>query len=171
MNEKAGAVRLMLFDVDGVMTDGGLYYTDSGEEIKVFNTLDGLGIKMLRDSGVRVGIITGRTSRIVEQRARHLGIDYVFQGVHDKLAAFVTVQQQAGVDAAQCGFMGDDLVDLPVLRRAGLAVAVPEAPELVRSHVHYVTGQPGGRGAVREVCELIMRAQGTLDAALAPFLV
>lgn len=170
MNEKAKLVRLMLFDVDGVMTDGGLYYTDSGEEIKVFNTLDGLGIKMLRDSGVRVGIITGRTSRIVEQRARHLGIEYVFQGVHDKLAAFEAVQKQAGVGAGQCGFMGDDLVDLPVLRRAGFAVAVPEAPELVRSHVHYVTGQPGGRGAVREVCELIMRAQGTLDAALAPFL-
>ncbi len=170
MNDKAKAVRLMLFDIDGVMTDGGLHYTDSGEEIKVFNTLDGLGIKLLRASGVRLGIITGRTSRIVEHRARHLGIDFLYQGVHDKLEAFHAVLEQAGVSAEACGYMGDDVVDLPVLRRVGFAVAVPDAPEIVRRHVHYVTGLPGGRGAVREVCEHIMCAQGTLDAALAPFL-
>lgn len=170
MNEKAKAVRVMLFDVDGVMTDGGLHYTESGEEIKVFNTLDGLGIKLLRETGVRLGIITGRTSRIVEHRARHLGIDFVHQGAHDKLEVFHKVLEQAGVSAEECGYMGDDVIDLPVLRRVGFAVSVPEAPELVHHHVHYVTGLAGGRGAVREVCELIMRAQGTLEGAMAPYL-
>lgn len=171
MNAKAKAVRLMIFDVDGVLTDGGLHYTDSGEEIKVFNTLDGLGMKMLHDSGVQLAIITGRSSRIVEQRARHLGVDYLYQGVHNKLDAFERLLAESGVTADACGYMGDDLVDLPVMRRVAFAVAVPAAPELVRHHADYVTGLPGGRGAAREACELILRAQGNLDAAIAQDLI
>lgn len=170
MNEKAKAVRMMVFDVDGVLTDGGLHYTDSGEEIKTFNTLDGLGMKLLKDSGVKLAIITGRSSRIVEHRARQLGVDYVYQGVHDKLEIFRRLLAEAGLEAGQCAYMGDDLVDLPVMRRVAFAVAVPDSPELVRSHADYVTRLSGGRGAVREACETIMQAQGTLEAALAPYL-
>lgn len=170
MNAKAKAVRMMVFDVDGVLTDGGLHYTDTGEEIKVFNTQDGLGMKLLKDSGVRLGIITGRSSRIVERRASELKIDYLYQGVHDKLDAFRKLLAESGFTPEQCGFMGDDLVDLPVMRRVAFAVAVPDAPELVRQHADYVTGLPGGRGAVREACELILQAQGSLDAALAQYL-
>lgn len=170
MNEKAQAVRLMIFDVDGVMTDGGLHYSDAGDEIKVFHTLDGLGMKLLKDSGVRLAIITGRTSKIVQRRVQELGIDFLYQGVHNKLEAFQQLLAEAGVTAEQCAYMGDDIVDLPVMRRVAFAVAVPDSPELVRSHADYVTGWAGGRGAVREACEVIMQAQGTFDAAMAPYL-
>ena len=170
MTERAKAVRLMIFDVDGVMTDGGLYYTDAGEELKAFNSLDGHGLKMLRQSGVKLAIITGRNSRLVEHRARNLGIDFLHQGAHDKLASFERLLAEAGVTPEQCGYMGDDVIDLPVMRRVAFSVAVPAAPELVQQHAHYVTGRQGGHGAVREVCELIMASQGTLDAALAPYL-
>ncbi len=170
MNEKAKAVRLMIFDVDGVMTDGSLHYSDSGEEIKVFNSRDGHGIKVLKASGVKLAIITGRTSRALENRANQFAIDYLYQGVADKLAVFQEILQDAGLTADDCGYMGDDVVDLPVMRRVAFAVAVPDAPELVRLNAHYVTGLPGGRGAVREVCDLIMQAQGTLEPVLAHYL-
>ncbi len=170
MNEKAKAVRLMIFDVDGVMTDGSLHYSDSGEEIKVFNSRDGHGIKVLKASGVKLAIITGRTSRALERRANQFNVDYLYQGVEDKLAIFREILDDVGLTPEDCGYMGDDVVDLPVMRRVAFAVAVSDAPELVRQHAHYVTGLPGGRGAVREVCDLIMQAQGTLDASLAPYL-
>ncbi|WP_410498556.1 3-deoxy-manno-octulosonate-8-phosphatase KdsC [Chitinibacter sp. S2-10] len=170
VNECAKQVRLMIFDVDGVMTDGSLYYTDAGEELKAFNSLDGHGLKMLKNSGVKLAIITGRNSKLVEHRARNLGIDFLFQGAHDKLQSFQALIAKAGVTPEQCGFMGDDVIDLPVMRRVAFAVAVPAAPELVLQNAHYVTGRQGGHGAVREVCELIMASQGTLDAALAPYL-
>ena len=170
MIELAKAVRLMIFDIDGVMTDGRLYYTDSGEEFKAFHALDGHGLKMLQQSGVKLAIITGRTSQLVAHRARNLGIDYVYQGAHDKLASFESLLAEVGVSAGECGFMGDDVIDLPVMRRVAFAVSVPDSPELVRKYAHYVTGRQGGSGAVREVCELIMHAQDTLDAAMAPYL-
>lgn len=170
MNEKAKAVRMMIFDVDGVMTDGSLHYSDSGEEIKVFNSRDGHGLKSLKASGVKLAIITGRTSRALENRANQFAVDYLYQGVEDKLAIFHEILQDAGLTPEDCGYMGDDVVDLPVMRRVAFAVAVPDAPELVRLHAHYVTGLPGGRGAVREVCDLIMQAQGTLEPALAHYL-
>lgn len=170
MLERAQTVRLMIFDVDGVMTDGGLYYTDSGEELKAFNSLDGHGLKMLRQSGVQLAIISGRKSRLVEHRARNLGIDHLIQGAHDKRAAFEGLIAELGFTPEQCGYMGDDVIDLPVMRRVSFAVAVPDSPTLVRQHAHYVTGARGGNGAVREVCEVIMQAQGTLDAQLAPYL-
>jgi len=168
--ERAQTVRLMIFDVDGVMTDGGLYYTDAGEELKVFNSLDGHGLKMLRQSGVALAIITGRTSQLVLHRSRNLGIEHVLQGAHDKRVAFEQLLAQTGYTGQDCGYMGDDVIDLPVMRRVNFAAAVPDAPAIVRQHAHYVTGAGGGRGAVREVCEVIMQAQGTLDAQLAPYL-
>ena len=170
MLEQAKAVRLMIFDVDGVMTDGRLYYTDAGEELKAFHSLDGHGLKMLQQSGVKLAIITGRTSNLVAHRARNLGIEFVHQGAHDKLASFDALLSEVGVTASECGYMGDDVIDLPVMRRVAFAVSVPDSPALVRQYAHYVTGSQGGCGAVREVCELIMQAQNTLDAAMAPYL-
>lgn len=170
MLEQAQAIRLMVFDVDGVMTDGRLYYTDDGQELKAFNALDGQGLKMLRQSGVALAILSGRQSNLVRHRAKNLGIEHVIQGAHDKLAALQGLLGVTGFSIKQCGFMGDDVIDLPVMRRVAFAVAVPDSPAIVRQHAHYVTGAQGGRGAVREVCELIMQAQGTLDAQLAPYL-
>ena len=160
----------MIFDVDGVMTDGRIYYADSGEEMKAFSTVDGHGIRMLMASGVGIAILTGRRSGVVDHRARNLGIVNVLQGVDDKRSAFHALSASMGLDPARCGYMGDDVVDLPVLTRCGFAASTREAPEIVRRHAHFVATQPAGAGAVREVCETIMAAQRTLDAALAPYL-
>lgn len=168
--ERAQKIRLMAFDVDGVMTDGTLFLGDDGQEYKGFNSLDGHGLKMLRASGVQLAIITGRDSRVVAHRARNLGIDIVHQGAHDKRAVYEALCRELGLACEVTAYMGDDVVDLPVMRRAGLAITVPAAPELVKAHSHYTTGRAAGHGAVREACELLMRAQGTLDAALAPYL-
>ncbi len=170
VEEKARRVRLAIFDVDGVMTDGTLLLDDDGRETKGFNSLDGHGLKMLATSGVMLAILTGRTSRCVTHRAANLGITLVRQGVEDKLEGFVTMLSELGLDPTETAYMGDDVVDLPVLRRCGLSVAVPDSHDLVRQHADYVTRAGGGRGAVREACELIMRAQGTLDARLAKYL-
>ena len=167
---KAKPIQIAIFDVDGVLTDGGLYYSDSGEEIKVFDVRDGHGMKMLQASGVALAIITSRASRCVTRRAENLGINLLFQGVDDKLTAFDALTTRLGVDPAACAYMGDDWVDLPVLTRCGLALSVPDAPAVVRQRAHYVTRASGGRGAVREACELIMQAQGTLESRLAAFL-
>lgn len=167
---QAEQLRLMAFDIDGVMTDGHLYFTDSGEEIKAFHTLDGHGLKMLQASGVTLAIITGRTSRCVERRAANLGITRLFQGVEDKWSVFRDLCNDLALTPAQAGYMGDDVVDLPVLRRCGFAATVPEAPNVVKLHTHYIASLPAGRGAVREVCEFIMQAQGTWDTALASYL-
>ena len=170
LTSRAKLIRLVAFDVDGVMTDGGLYFSDSGEEFKRFNSLDGHGLKMLRASGVEVAIITGRTSRCVEARAKNLGITHVFQGVEHKLEAMVDLLNKLKLSRDAAAYMGDDVVDLTVMRHVGLAICVPESPLLVRKHSHYVTQRGGGHGAVREACELIMSAQNTLDAQLAPYL-
>ncbi len=167
---RAKLVKLMAFDVDGVMTDGGLYLTDSGEEFKRFNSLDGHGIKMLRASGVEVAIITGRTSRCVELRAQNLGIQHVYQGVERKIDAMVDLLDKLKLSRDAAAYMGDDVVDLCVMRQVGLSICVPESPRLVRENSSYVTKRSGGHGAVREACELIMSAQGTLDAQLAQYL-
>lgn len=170
LETRARRIKLAIFDVDGVMTDGRLYLSDDGQEYKAFNSLDGHGLKMLKASGVELAILTGRTSRVVEHRARNLGIHIVHQGAHDKLAVFEALCREHGYAPETTAFMGDDVVDLPPMRRAGLALTVPAAPDLVKAHSHYVSSRAAGLGAVREVCELIMRAQGTLDAALAPYL-
>jgi 3-deoxy-D-manno-octulosonate 8-phosphate phosphatase (KDO 8-P phosphatase) len=169
-SERARGLKLMLFDVDGVLTDGTLYLSDNGEEMKAFSTLDGHGIKMLRESGVAVGLLTARRSRVVDLRARDLGIELVRQGATDKARVFQDLLIDQGIDAGAAGYMGDDLVDLPVLVRCGFAATVPGAPEAVRSRVHYVAGATAGRGAAREVCEFIMRAQATLERSIAGYL-
>ena len=170
IRERALPIRLLVLDVDGVLTDGKLYYGGDGVELKAFNIQDGLGLRLLRASGVEVAIITGRTSRAVELRAENLGVTQLFQGVSDKLAVFEQLRARMKLDSSAAAAMGDDLPDLPVLRRCGLAACVPEAPVLVRSHAHYVTHRNGGCGAVREVCELLMSAQGTLEAAMQQYL-
>jgi 3-deoxy-D-manno-octulosonate 8-phosphate phosphatase (KDO 8-P phosphatase) len=168
--ERARRVRLAVFDVDGVLTDGTVYLSASGEETKAFNIQDGLGLKMLADSGVQTAIISGRKSAIVRLRARETGIRHVYQGISDKLAVYRALLDKLGLSAAESSFMGDDLPDLPVLSRCGVAFSVPAAPQIVRDHAHYVTRAGGGRGAVREACELLMRAQGSLDRQLEGFL-
>jgi 3-deoxy-D-manno-octulosonate 8-phosphate phosphatase (KDO 8-P phosphatase) len=164
---RAKPLKLMVFDVDGVMTDGTLYYSARGEELKAFNIRDGLGIKLLGRNGVQIAIISGRSSRAVELRAANLGIAHVFQGVEDKRAAYAALKKRLRVSDAQSGCMGDDLPDLPLMSRCGFAASVPAAPKEVRSRAHYVTRAAGGHGAVREVCELILRAQGALARAVA----
>lgn len=166
---RARNLRLAIFDVDGVLTEGALYYLATGEELKVFNVLDGHGMKMLQESGVKLAIISSRSSGSVEERARNLGIDLLYQGAGDKLAAFNALLADCRLAAEACSFIGDDVVDVPVMRLCGLAASVPGAPALVRRQAHYVTRAPGGRGAAREFCELIMHAQGTLPARLAAY--
>lgn len=170
VTERAKRIKLIVFDVDGVMTDGSLYLCDDGQEYKAFNSQDGLGMKLLKESGVDMAIITGRTSNVVVKRAENTGVAHFFQGVEDKLTAFETLAKDLGLDHTQCAFMGDDVVDLPPMLRSGLAITVPAAPQLVKRHAHYVTGKEGGRGAVREVAELIMQAQGTFDTQMAQYL-
>lgn len=165
--ERMRRVKLMIFDVDGVLTDGTLYFSETGAELKAFNARDGHGLKMLKESGVEIAILSARRSRAVDVRAAELGIVLVEQGVADKIKGFEGLIARARAAAGSAGYMGDDLVDMPVLARCGFAASVPEAPAFVRERVHHVTRAPGGRGAVREVCELIMRAQDTLDRAIA----
>ena len=167
--DRAKAIKLVIFDVDGVMTDGGLTIGDDGQEYKTFNTQDGLGMKLLKASGIQLAIITGRTSNVVKQRSESTGVAHFYQGVDDKLAAFNDLITKLNITAEQTAFMGDDVVDMPPMLRCGLAVSVPAAPQSVKARAHYVTQKEGGRGAVRELCELIMQAQGTLEAQLAPF--
>jgi len=159
----------MAFDVDGVLTDGVLWYGAQGETLKAFHTLDGHGLKMLAASGVLTVILSGRDSPAVLRRAQELGVAHVLQGIDDKGPAFDDLLARLGLAAAEAGYMGDDVVDLPVLGRCGLACAPAQAHERVLQRAHYVSAVAAGRGAAREVCELLMRAQGTLEAALARY--
>ena len=167
---KASRIALMGFDVDGVMTDGSLYFGPNGEELKVFNTLDGHGLKMLAAAGIEIAIISGRQSRALELRAQNLGIDLLFQAVDDKVAVMQSLLDQRGLGFVQAGYMGDDVVDLPLMRACGFSATVADGHALVGSHADYVSRRAGGRGAVREVCEYILAAQAKLDSALAPYL-
>ena len=168
---KARNVRLMGFDVDGVLTDGHLYFSAEGDSLKGFNSRDGLGmVKLLAPAGIRLAIITGRKSALVEQRATNLGIDLVFQGVEDKRAVMAELLAREGLDFTQAGYMGDDVVDLAVMEACGFAATVSDGHPRIKQIAHYVAHQPAGLGAAREVCELILRAQNKLDAALAPYL-
>ncbi|WCD81618.1 MULTISPECIES: KdsC family phosphatase [Pseudomonas] len=168
--QRAKAIRLAVFDVDGVLTDGKLYFLVDGSEFKTFNTLDGHGIKMLINSGVRTAIISGRSTPVVERRARNLGIQHLYQGREDKMVVLDELLAELGLEYAQVAYLGDDLPDLPVIRRVGLGMAVASADSFVRQHAHGTTQARGGEGAAREFCELIMRAQGSLDAAQAAYL-
>ena len=161
IEDRARAVRLAIFDVDGVLTDGSLFWGPRGEALKVFNILDGHGIKMLHDAGIVTAIISGRKSSAVAHRARELKIAHVIQGTgNDKVPAFERLVSRVKVDEESCSFMGDDIQDLGVMKRCGLAVAVANAVDPVKEAAHYVTRAHGGRGAVREFCDLVLRAQG-----------
>lgn len=164
------ALKLMAFDVDGVLTDGSLFYTEDGKELKAFNTLDGQGLKMLQKAGIRLAIITGRKSGCVEHRARNLGIDLLYQGVEDKRQVMSTLVRKLGYSFAEAGYMGDDVVDLPVMRACGFSAAPGNAHELVKRHASYTTQREGGRGAVREACEYLLQARGQLDLVLDSYL-
>ncbi|NLX17659.1 MAG: HAD hydrolase family protein [Desulfobulbus sp.] len=166
---RARQVRLLLLDVDGVLTDGRITYISGHVEAKSFHTQDGLGIKLLQDSGVAVGIITARSSEAVERRARDLQLAHVFQGQRDKLTVYETILRETGLRPPQTAYMGDDLLDLPVLNRVGLAAAPADAVAEIQQRVHYVTTRGGGGGAVRELCDLIMESQGNLARMRARF--
>lgn len=167
---RARRIKLLVLDVDGVLTDCKLYFDNAGNELKAFNTLDGQGIKLLQQSGVRVGIITGRTSALVARRAGDLGIELLIQGREDKWQALSEMTQELGILHTEIAHMGDDWPDLSIMTRVGLALSVPNGHRAVSARAHWVSHNPGGEGAVREACDLIMQAQGTYDAALAPFL-
>ena len=164
--ERAARIKLVAFDVDGVLTDGGLYIGDNGVEYKAFYSRDGHGMRMLMDSGIDVGIITGRQSQLVTDRMNALGVKHVYQGRREKRPAFESMVKETGLSSEQIAFVGDDVMDVPVMRRVGLAIAVADAHPLVIEHAHWQTRNPGGRGAVRDVCELVMQAHGCLDTAL-----
>lgn len=166
---RAKKIKVVVFDVDGVMTDGGLMIGDDGQEYKTFHSHDGLGMKLLNRTPVQMAIITGRTSQVVKTRAETTGIKYFYQGIEDKLDAFNDLIKKLGITAEEAAFMGDDIVDIPPMLRCGLAITVPAAPDTVKERAHYLTTRQGGKGAVREVCELIMRAQGTYDAVTAKY--
>jgi 3-deoxy-D-manno-octulosonate 8-phosphate phosphatase (KDO 8-P phosphatase) len=168
-HHKAGRIRLMAFDIDGVMTDGRLYFSPNGDEMKTFFSRDGLGLKMLARSGVKLAIITGRDSPIVTRRAENLGIDLVFQGVEDKRSAMARLLEREGIEFSEAGYMGDDVVDLAVMEACGFSATVPDCHATVRQIADYVAHAPAGAGAVREVCELLLQAQGNWDKALAAY--
>lgn len=167
--ERARRVRLVLFDVDGVLTDGRVILSTS-DEYKAFNIKDGHGIKMLQRCGIDVGIITGRTSRVVERRAEELGIRHLYQGCKEKLPVCRQLLGDLRLTSEQTAYVGDDVVDLPILLQVGLGVAVHDAHELVRQHAHWVTPSNGGYGAAREVCELVMHAHGTYTEQMQRYL-
>lgn len=167
---RAAKIRLMGFDVDGVMTDGSLYFTPNGDEIKVFSSLDGHGLKMLQSAGIEVAIISGRRSRALELRAANLGISDLHMGVEDKLGCLHDLLARRQLSAAEAGYMGDDVVDLPILRACGFSAAPADAHDFVKQHVGYVARKAGGRGAVREVCDYLLDAQDKLAALHAAYL-
>jgi 3-deoxy-D-manno-octulosonate 8-phosphate phosphatase (KDO 8-P phosphatase) len=168
--ERAERIRLVVFDVDGVLTDGSLFVGDDGQEYKAFHSRDGHGIKMLQRYGVEIAIITGRTSQVVEHRMQNLGIRHVYQGQLDKLPAFDSVTGELSIGPDETAYVGDDVVDLPILRRVGLAIAVQDAHPLVKQHSHWQTPSAGGRGAARDVCELLLEAQGHLKQEMERYL-
>ena len=152
-------VKMLLLDVDGVLTDGSIIYDDRNVETKIFNVKDGLGIRLLLDAGIEVGIITGRASGALTNRCKNLGIPHLYDGVKDKTSALNDILGKTGIKAEETAFMGDDLPDLPVLTKVGVSIAVNNADETVKEHVDIVTAQNGGDGAVREICEGILKAK------------
>jgi len=167
---RAAHIKLVAFDIDGVMTDGGLHYTDEGSELKTFNVQDGLGLKFMQHAGFELAIVTGRSSGVVAARAADLGIAHVYQGVGNKRAAVADLLEKLGLQWTECAFMGDDVIDLPAMTLAGLAIAPANARPIVKENAHCLTTASGGHGAVREAIEFILSAQGKLEAAFAPYL-
>lgn len=168
--EKAAGVELLLLDVDGVLTDGTLIYAENGVEAKTFHTRDGFGLRLVREAGIEVGIITARTSSLVRKRAEELGFRHIHQGVGKKLDAWRTILETTAHKPYQVCYMGDDWLDLPLLCRAGLAACPADGVEEVRNACHFVTAAPGGHGAVREVCNLLVESRGLSDRLLQNYL-
>jgi len=161
--EKAKKIKLVVFDVDGVLTDGRIIIGDDGQEYKAFHSRDGHGMKLLQYTGVEIAIITGRTSKTVEHRMNGLGIKHVYQGKRVKLPVFEQLIEDLELSPEQCAYVGDDWVDLAIMSKVGLAIAVQDADAVVKKHAHWITPSKGGHGAAREVCELIMEGQDTLQ--------
>ncbi len=168
--ELANKIQLIIFDVDGVLTDGGLYFTEDGAEFKRFNSLDGHGIKMLKDNGVEVAVITARDSKAVAYRMKNLGITHFYQGQSDKVVAFSDLLQKLNLSADEVAYVGDDVIDLPVMIKVGFAIAVANAHDTVKQYANLITEKSGGHGAVREVCDFILKAQGKFDDAMKLYL-
>ncbi len=166
MIEKLKQIKMLLLDVDGVLTDGKITYSDSGEQIKSFDSKDGLGLRLLMDAGIKVGIITGRSSKALKHRCANLGIDLLFDGISDKSLALNDIIQQTGIEVSNMAFVGDDLIDLPVMKKVGVSVAVCDASMDVKDHSDIVLSQNGGDGAVRELCETILKAKDLWDNIL-----
>jgi 3-deoxy-D-manno-octulosonate 8-phosphate phosphatase (KDO 8-P phosphatase) len=162
-DDKLKKIRMVLLDVDGVLTAGEIIYGDSGEQHKIFDVKDGVGIRMLKAAGIRVGIVTGRAGEALLHRCRNLGIDLVFDGVRDKAKVLAQIVEQTGIDPEATAFVGDDLPDLSIMQKVGLAVAVADAHKMVRRAAHITTWAAGDRGAVREVCDAVIKAQGRWD--------
>ncbi len=162
--QKLKSIKVLILDVDGVLTDGRVIYTDSGEEIKRFDVRDGHGLKLLMRSGIEVILLTGRESKVVLHRARDLGIEHVYQKALNKIEVYKTILADRNLEDKDVGFVGDDLVDLPVLRKVGFSAAVPDAVQEVKEIVDYITTKRGGEGAVREICELLLKAQNKWEA-------
>jgi len=169
MDERLKNIKLLLLDVDGVLTDGRIIFDSNGIESKFFNVKDGHGIKLLQRAGIEVGIVSGRKSQVVTNRAAELAITRVFQGALDKLAVYREILQDTGLTDSQIGFMGDDVIDIPVMRRVGFAAAPADAVEEVLPHAHFIARNRGGWGAVREVCDLILKGQGSWDHVIARY--
>lgn len=168
--QRARDIKLLALDVDGVLTDGRLYYSADGEQLKVFNTLDGHGLKMLQSTGITVAIITGRNSPAMARRVKDLGIAHLYAGREDKLTALTELWHQLDLGPEQTAYMGDDLPDLPAILACRLGTTVPNASNTVKRYAHWCSQREGGQGAVRELCELLMTAQGSFDQVLAPYL-
>lgn len=168
--EKAKKISLLILDVDGVLTDGGLILGESGNEYKIFYVQDGQGLVMLKESGCQIAVITARSSKIVSERMASLGIEYVFQGQNDKGKSVKDLMNKLGKDREHTAYVGDDFIDLPAMQQVGLAIAVADARPLVKEQADWVTTARGGRGAAREVCEFIMESQGLLQPAIQRFL-
>ncbi len=168
--EKAANIKLVIFDIDGVLTTGALYLGDDGQEYKAFNSKDGHGLRMLQDAGVEVAIITGRTSNVVLHRAKDLGITRIYQGKREKLPAYEALLEDTGLTHKDIAYVGDDVVDLPVMSKVGFAICVQDGHPFVKKHAHWITDKNGGCGAGRDVCELILEAQGKLQSMLESYL-
>jgi 3-deoxy-D-manno-octulosonate 8-phosphate phosphatase (KDO 8-P phosphatase) len=160
MTVELNRIRLLLLDVDGVMTDGRIIYLNDGAEAKAFDVKDGHGLKLIQRAGIRVGIITGRQSEVVARRAAELGIEIVYQGAKDKMLPFLEIIEKLGLEPCEVAYVGDDLVDLPVMRQAGFSATVADAVDDIKPYVDLVTSRPGGRGAVREVCDFLLKQSG-----------
>jgi 3-deoxy-D-manno-octulosonate 8-phosphate phosphatase (KDO 8-P phosphatase) len=170
LQSKLKRIQLLLLDVDGVLTRGDIIYDDHGQETKVFNVRDGLGLRLIAEAGIKVGVVTGRSEMALKHRCKNLGIEHIFDGITDKAALLTRISDQTGVSAERMAYVGDDLPDLPIMTRVGVSIAVSDACDIVRQNAAMVTMSKGGRGAVREICETILKALGLWEQALKRFI-